>query len=125
MKHIVLLLALILSAGSLTMCRQERAEGLVREFFGERADEYVGYEPVSFGKLGGIYRNPNYVPPVHDEDFEEEEVLKSPPLSPDELKLCGWCMSHAFRTLDGSGTAGLQEYMFYFDKDITQITKWE
>ena len=129
MKHFILILALILSAGSLTMCRQERAEALVKEFFEERADEYAGYEPVSFGKLQAFYRDPNFIPPARDfhswDEEEEEEVLETPPLSPNELKFAGWDLTHTFRILNESGTAELQEMLFSFDKGLTRITDWK
>ena len=121
MKRILLLLAVILSLGAVSTCKQQKAEETIIQYCLDRPDEFPGYEPVSFDEISETYSNPNYVPSAPE--ASGEEVLLTPPLSPDELKHDGWMTHHRFKAQNPDGALELYDKVFCLDLALTRVTR--
>ena len=121
MKRILLLLAVILSLGAVSTCKQQKAEETIIQYCLDRPDEFPGYEPVSFDEISETYSNPNYVPSAPE--ASGEVALKTPPISPDELKHDGWMTHHRFKALNADGEPELYDKVFCLDLKLTRITR--
>ena len=121
LKSILLFLVMVLSTGAFSACMQQKAEDTITRYCLERPDEFPGYEPVSFDKIAETYSNPNFVPVEPDADGEE--VLRTPPRSPDELKHDGWMTHHRFKALNADGEPELYDKVFCLDLKLTRITR--
>lgn len=121
MKRILLLLVFVLSTMAVSTCRQQKAQDTIIRYCLDRPDEFPGYEPVSFDEIAETYSNPNYIPPVQDESGVEE--LRTPPLSPNELKHDGWMTHHRFNALNPDGVPELYDKVFCLDLELTRITR--
>jgi len=122
MKRILLLLALILVAGVVSSCRQQKAQDTIIRYCIDRPDEFPGYEPVSFDEISQTYSNPDYIPRERDASGEEE-VLLTPPRDPSELKHDGWMTRHRFKVQNPDGVTELCEKVFCLDLTLTRVTR--
>lgn len=121
MKRILLLLAVILSLGAVSTCKQQKAEDTIIQYCLDRPDEFPGYEPVSFDEISETYSNPNYVPSAPE--ASGEAVLQTPPISPHELKHDGWMTHHRFRAQTPDGALELYDKVFCLDLALTRVTR--
>ena len=121
MKRFFLLLVIIVGAGAVSACKQQKAQDLIIQYCQDRPDEFPGYEPVSFDKIAETYSNPDFIPVEPDADGEE--VLRTPPRSPDELKHDGWMTHHRFKALNADGESELYDKVFCLDLKLTRITR--
>lgn len=121
MKRILLLLALVLGAGLVSSCRQQKAQDTIIQYCLDRPDEFPGYEPVSFDEISQTYSNPDYIP--SEQETSEEEVLLTPPLDPSELKHDGWMTRHRFKAQNPDGVSELYEKVFCLDLTLTWVTR--
>ncbi len=121
MKRILLLLALVLSAGAVSSCRQQKAQDTIIQYCLDRPDEFPGYEPVSFDEISQTYFNPNFIP--REQNTSEEEVLLTPPMDPRELQRDGWMTRHRFKAQNPDGVTELYEKVFCLDLTLTQVTR--
>ena len=121
MKRFFLLLVIIVGAGAVSACKQQKAQDLIIQYCQDRPDEVPGYEPVSFDKISKTYSNPNYIPPRPDESGAGE--LRTPALSPSELKHDGWMTHHRFTALNPDGVPERYDKVFCLDLKLTRITR--
>ncbi len=121
MKRILLLLVLVLSTGAVSTCKQQKAQDVIVQYCLDRPDEFPGYEPVSFDEIAETYSNPDFIP--FGEDASGEEVLRTPPLSPDALKHDGWMTHHRFHALNPDGVPELYDKVFCLDLELTRVTR--
>ena len=121
MKRILLLFAIVLTTGAVSACRQEMAQDVIIQYCLDRPDEFPGYEPVSFDKIAKTYSNPNYVP--YEQDASGSEELRTPPMSPNELKHDGWMTHHRFYALNPDGVPELYDKVFCLDLKLSCITR--
>lgn len=121
MKRILLLLVIALSTGAVSSCIQQKAQEVITQYCLDRPDEFPGYEPVSFDKISKTYSNPNFIPLESDASGEGE--LRTPPLSPSELKHDGWMTHHRFKAQNADGVQELYDKVFCLDLKLTRITR--
>ena len=121
MKRILLLLVIVLSTGAVSTCKQQKAQDVIVQYCLDRPDEFPGYEPVSFDMIAETYSNPNFLP--YEPDASGEEVLRTPPLSPDELKHDGWMTHHRFKALNPDGVQELYDKVFCLDLELSRVTR--
>lgn len=130
---------------------EEKAQKLINEFIMANANDPKSYEPVSFGTLDSTfssyyasdrYKELDSLSDMYSAAFDkfiESENLDSAQVYLDKNKEIsniitkeastykgehfGWEMTHRYRAANGFGAITLGTTIFYFDKELTEITR--
>lgn len=127
MKTQILLLIMIVLFSACSS-KEDKARDLIKLELAGSMDDFKSYESVSFGKLDSD------VTYFDEFAFRHSDTLVTLPKSDVDLlinkakhhfkpQFKAYAMLHSYRGKNSFGTSVLNRYWFYFDRDLTKVTK--
>jgi hypothetical protein len=131
---------------------EEKAQKLINEFIMANANDPSSYEPISFGTLDSTFAsfyasekykdlyalrmrydslvdkylmdfNAELYSEYHDKREEVDDIITQEAAAYTGGEHLGFKMSHRYRAANGFGAITLGTTIFYFDKELTDITR--
>lgn len=98
--------------------KEQKAKKLIKQHLSETMTNFNSYQPVSFSKLDS---NMSFFDQSINYSIEEWKTAKETFVP----EFIGFVMLHTFRKENALGDTITNRQRFYFDKEITEITKTE
>lgn len=111
-KLVIMLFSLIVIGCS----KEDKAKSLIKEELAKTMNDFKSYEPVEYGKLDSNITS-------YEKDFSKSDSINEIERVSFKPKFIGYGMIHSFRGKNAVGGTVLNRYWFYFDKNLTKVTK--